>query len=159
MSALGAACASSPAPVPVVSRDGDLSLLEGEWKGEYDAPSVGRHGSIVFKLAAGADTAYGSVLMVPRGWSQPLGPLGNPAFEAHDAPTPELLTISFVRLARGEVSGILDPYADPECDCAVYTTFTGQLVAPDVIEGTFVSRHGRTTTTYSGTWRVVRNGD
>lgn len=67
---------------------------------------------------------------------------------------PEVLAIRFVRVAEGAVSGRLEPYLDPDCDCEASTTFTGR-VHGDVIEGTFhvVSRGVSGTT---GRWRAWR---
>jgi hypothetical protein len=149
-----AACASSPEPVPVVAEPGELAQLAGEWSGYYDSPAVDRHGSIVFVIEAGRDTAYGEVTMVPSGWKQPLGPYQDPAAAARVAPRPETLLIRFVRIERGVVNGTMEPYRDPDCGCAVYTTFKG-LVKDDLIEGTFTSRPGHGAA-YKGTWLVRR---
>lgn len=150
----GLACASTPAPVPVVARDGDLSVLAGEWRGEYQAPAVDRHGSITFTLKAGTDTAQGDVIMIPRGWDRPLSPAERPAAAAAEAPRPEVLTIRFVWVEGGAVSGELEPYRDPDCGCPIYTTFTGRVVG-DVIEGSFLARY-MGGDSFTGTWRAVR---
>jgi hypothetical protein len=138
----------------VVADQAGLLQLAGEWHGYYDSPVVDRRGTIIFKLEAGRDTANGDVTMVPRGWTRPLGPADHPAAAARDAPVPEVLRIRFVRVEYGVVSGTLQPYKDPDCGCAVYTTFTGRLLE-DVIEGTFTARpaHGPA---YEGSWRVQR---
>jgi hypothetical protein len=154
LAAASAACAPSPDPVPVVAEAGELAHLAGEWRGYYDSPAVDRRGSITFTLEAGADTAYGDVTMVPSGWTQPLGPIDDPATAARDAPRPETLRISFIRVEGGVVTGTMDPYKDPDCGCAVYTTFTGTLKG-DVIEGRFISRPGHGPQ-YSGSWYVTR---
>jgi hypothetical protein len=36
------------------------------------------------------------------------------------------LTIRFVAVEGGEVTGELDPYRDPDCDCRAYTRFRGR---------------------------------
>ena len=154
LAALATACVSSPAPVPVVGAAVDLALLAGEWSGTYESPATERRGTIIFNLDAGRDTAHGDVTMIPRGWTQPLGPAQDPAAVARDAPIPEVLKIRFVRLEGGKLSGTLDPYRDPDSGGAVYTTFTGTL-KDDIIEGTFTARpaDGRP---YNGTWRATR---
>jgi hypothetical protein len=152
--ALAAACTSTPDPVPVVAESSELATIAGEWRGYYDSPAVDRHGSIIFTLEAGRDTAYGDVTMVPSGWTEALSPYQDPAATARDAPRPETLRIQFVRVEMGTVSGTMQPYRDPECGCAVYTTFSGTLKG-DVIEGTFVSRPGHGAP-YKGLWRVAR---
>lgn len=72
-------------------------------------------------------------------------------------PTNELLTIRFVRVDGGRVSGALDPYHDPVCGCPLETTFTGRLVDASTIEGTFVSRGPPGHRTANGRWRVTRS--
>ncbi|NIS01616.1 MAG: hypothetical protein GWN99_11215 [Gemmatimonadetes bacterium] len=148
------ACATAPEPVPLAGGRLDIEALAGEWSGYYSSPAVDRTGSIFFSLEAGKDTAFGEVTMTPRGWTRPLRPADDPAADARDAPTPKILSISFVQVEGGKVSGTMDPYRDPDCGCAVYTTFTGTLKG-DLIDGTFVSRpaHGAA---YRGTWQVTR---
>ena len=64
---LGAlSCSSTPRPVAVTGTPVELQSLTGEWSGEYHADGGGRQGTVVFKLAAGADSATGDVLMFPR---------------------------------------------------------------------------------------------
>jgi len=53
------------------------------------------------------------------------------------------------------VTGVLDAYRDPQCDCPVETTFTGR-VNGDTIDGTFVTRGSQTAAPQTGTWRVKR---
>ena len=58
------ACHYRPWPVRLEGRSSDLANLAGEWVGEYSGSQSGRSGSIIFRLAAGRDTAYGDVLMI-----------------------------------------------------------------------------------------------
>jgi hypothetical protein len=53
------------------------------------------------------------------------------------------------------VSGVLDAYRDPQCDCSVLTTFTGR-VNGDTIDGMFLTRGSQTAAPQTGTWRVKR---
>jgi len=154
VAALSGACASSPAPVPVVAETIDLYRLAGEWSGSYSSPIVGREGTITFMLEAGRDTAHGDVVMVPRGWKQPLGPIQDPAAAARDAPIPETLQIRFIRVEGSKLTGTMAPYKDPECGCPIYTTFEG-VVEGDEIAGSFTARpaHGAP---YKGSWKVQR---
>lgn len=150
------ACAAHPAAVPVVSEPGGGTALAGEWSGEYASPASGRSGSIVFRLSPGADSAFGDVVMIPRGSAEPLHPAAAPTVAARTRRTPQVLTISFVRLSRDSVSGRLEPYHEPECDCTLTTVFTG-AVHGDTIEGTFTTTGPpRTTSPRTGTWRVMR---
>ncbi len=151
-----AGCRGVQPPVPVM---GDLPLLAGRWDGEYGGPESGRSGSIVFTLAAGADTAFGDVLMVPRAWEVPPGATrpGDPdAPGQRVGPAPQALKISFVRAADQMVEGRLEPYRDPDCGCLLITTFTGRLVEPDRFEGTYVSYHTEMAKETRGWWRARR---
>jgi hypothetical protein len=108
----------------------------------------------VFRLTAGTDSATGDVVMSPafqRRGGQPEGavsPLTPP-------PAPQVLAISFVRVAGGRVSGRLAPYTDPTCGCLLATTFEGSLKG-DTLEGTYLSRHGATGEVQQGRWQVTR---
>lgn len=155
LSTVVAACAGSPPPVQVVGPAGEVHALAGEWSGEYSSAASGRSGSISFTLRAADDSAFGDVVMVPAGLGRPLAPFretagpGQPP-RAH----PEVLTISFVRIQAGRVSGTLAPYADPETGARLITTFTGE-VGGNTITGTYTTRlpSGDTQT---GRWTVQR---
>jgi hypothetical protein len=146
------ACASTPETVPLVGTVSDVSSLVGEWSGEYDGGSSGRSGNIVFVLRSAADTARGDVMMIPRSFGETSmaegrrGPL--------ELRSGQVLSIAFVRIAGGNVTGTLDPYTDPECKCTVQTTFTGTL-RDNAIEGTFVTR-GPMAREQTGRWKVTR---
>lgn len=155
LAVLASGCAARGAPVPIVGTASDTDALVGEWVGEYWSTETGRSGSISFTLAARGDTAYGDVVMIPVGGGQPLRPWRDDSQGAADRPLPEVLTISFVSVAGNEVSGSLAPYRDPVCGCALHTSFVGQL-AGDTIEGTYSSRHERTTQEAHGHWKVTR---
>jgi hypothetical protein len=146
-------CGGTQAPVPVVGREVDVSQLTGEWYGEYSSVESGRSGSIVFKLVAGADSAAGDVVMTPQ-WTTRQGNMPMPP-SATQAPASQPLSIRFVRVSGGQVSGALDPYPDPSCGCTLHTTFIGRLRS-DTLEGTYTSVHEQTRDLKKGRWRVVR---
>lgn len=149
------ACQGPQPPVPVM---GDIETLAGRWEGEYGSRESGRSGSILFTLLAGADTAHGDVLMVPREWELPPQPrAGDPdAMDFRRDRAPQVLPIAFVRCVNGMVEGRLEPYHDPDCGCMLTTTFTGKLVNPSTFEGTFTSIHGSGGRTVRGWWRVTK---
>ncbi len=152
-----AACAGYPPPVPVSGSASDLGALAGQWDGEYSSVETGRSGSITFRLVAGTDSAFGDVIMVPRGQAQAIrpAPREGPQAAGMAGPQPEALTIRFVRVTGGTVSGVLAPYTDPECGCIVRTTFTGRL-AGSRIEGDFTSVHLDHNVTRRGRWSAER---
>lgn len=149
------ACGASRSPVPLVGAASDISALTGEWAGDYSSAQSGRSGSISFTLRAAGDSAFGGVVMVPAGWGRALVPWREPnAGGISQAPVSTVLTIRFVRVERGHVSGTLDPYADPRTGERLLTTFSGNL-SGNTITGTYTTRlpSGDTQT---GQWSVQR---
>ena len=149
------ACAASRSPVPLVGAATDISALAGEWVGDYSSVESGRSGSITFTLRAATDSAFGDVIMIPAGLGRPLMPWrGENMTGALQAPAATLLTIRFVRVEGGNVSGTLDPYADPQTGARLLTTFRGELKGT-TITGTYTTRlpSGDTQT---GRWTVQR---
>ena len=143
-------------PEPAVAVAGpatELTALAGEWSGQYWSPVTGRSGCIHFRLDASSAAAWGEVTMFPATVEH--GVVG----EAHEAAgrqhAARQLTIRFVRLADGRVTGNLDPYPDPECGCLLSTTFEGR-VDGGVIAGDYVARAGGAHPHTSGSWRVER---
>lgn len=151
------ACASKPTPVTVAGDAGDVASLAGKWSGEYNSPVTGRSGSIVFNLSNSGTAASGDVVMIPRGYGKALFRY-NPGTTTpiQSADNSQVLTIKLVRVSADTVSGVLDPYRDPQCDCAVETTFVGRLHG-DTIDGTFTTRGSQSVAPQTGTWRVKRS--
>jgi hypothetical protein len=154
-----AACRYRPEPVPIRGERDDLARLAGSWVGEYTGTTSGRTGNITFTLKAETDSAFGDVLMVPAGATNSFLPADSPIEHRQHAGSPQVLRVSFVRVAGAQVSGTLEPYTAPDCDCVVRTTFTG-TIGGDAVDGTFVTR-GPSGYEQAGRWRVVRakNGE
>ncbi len=150
----GAACRHQPSP-PLTLRGSppEIAALAGEWGGDYSGAQSGRSGTISLRITAGGDTAYGDVLMVTNGGQRPVAAHGEREHLAH-ARSAEVLRIAFVRVAEGRVTGVLEPYVAPDCQCQVTTSFSG-TVQGNVIEGTFTTR-GSGILEQSGRWRVSR---
>jgi hypothetical protein len=151
-----AACGASRSPVPVVGTSNDLSPLAGDWAGDYSSAESGRRGSISFSLRAATDSAFGDVTMIPAGLGRPLQPWrgGENITGAVQVAPSTTLTIRFVRIEAGHVSGTLDPYADPQTGARLLTTFSGELKG-NTITGGYTTRlpSGET---QSGRWSVQR---
>ena len=159
----GAACSSSKSPAPAVPVEGakksDLSLLVGKWSGDYESKETGRSGSIVFELkSAGAQTGQGDILMWPRGSKEPETtppPSGEPTSDQLEK-MPHVLRINFVRSEGRYVTGTVETYKDPDCQCDVRTTFVGSIDG-DVIVGEFTTeRYDQPALKSKGTWKVKR---
>lgn len=147
-------CGSSqPGPVQVIGAPTDLVQLTGEWTGTYESRATGRSGSITFHLTADPKGAHGDVVMVPKRQVD-----YDPTSRQHVpmASSSSVLSIEFVRIASGEISGKIATYADPDVAGATLEThFTGRAEG-DWIEGTFVTYSARSVAPLRGTWRAHR---
>jgi hypothetical protein len=150
-----AACHYVAPAIPVTGNSGDVAALAGEWRGEYSGIDSDRRGSITFSLRAGADSAYGDVLMVAQQGNRMMGyPMDTPREHMLHAQSAQSLAIRFVRVRSGALSGTLEPYLAPDCDCLVTTVFSGH-VSGNVASGTFVTR-SEVGWTQRGIWRAER---
>ena len=151
------ACAGNPPPVPVFASRADWEILGGHWSGGYKANPSGRHGLIDFTLSASEEQASGDVLMISDDTRIPYRPYppGDPRLGPVDAPYTQLLTIRFVRADRGQISGTIASYWDPDRQCQATATFLGTAQAR-VIEGTFTSTCEDGIRELRGDWRVTR---
>lgn len=154
--AAAAACAPVVNKTPVNGPAPAVARLVGEWQGDYSSVQSDRRGLIAFRLRAGADTAEGDVLMQSRTEQDPSAPNAAVSWDAMRT-TQQPLTIRFVFASETEVSGVLNPYRDPDCGCTLTTTFRG-TIRGDVIEGTFHSEgSGISHLPRDGRWRVKRS--
>lgn len=144
-------------PVHLDATPGDMEMLAGDWKGDYNSPALGRRGTIEFRLSANGGQASGAVVMTPQGSTRPYEShsLGREVDGSRLAST-QLLTIQFVRSSSGEITGKLDRYWDPDRNCEASTTFRGYH-AKGVIEGTFTTAFDCGAGTASGTWQVTHS--
>ena len=156
---LAAACASAPVSpsVAVEGSKNDTKLLVGKWKGEYESKQNGRSGSIIFEFKSGAE-GHGDVLMYPKGSKDPIKPAhGKDLSEEQIRNIPQVLNVSFVKSERGILTGTMDPYTDPDCQCDVRTTFAGTIDG-DVITGEVtIERWENPGPKVKGTWHVKRD--
>jgi hypothetical protein len=138
-----------PGLAPLASRPARVAELAGTWSGAYAGSDHdgGRGGSILFKLTAGGELAFGDVLMIPIGSTEPA---------ARAATTvPQRLTIHFMPVAGDSVRGMLDPYEVPGCRGALTTVFVGRVV-DGRIEGTFRTYGDHGDAPQTGTWSATR---
>jgi hypothetical protein len=150
------ACASKTPGIELTSSDFDLNPLVGVWRGNYTNPQAFRTGTIGFSLRAGESFASGNVVMIPKADS--LLTAEEREMLNGESPTGRaVIPIRFIRKEGGSLTGTLDPYRAPDCDCMVTTTFQGTFTDSGTIAGTFTtvpSKPGSTIT--SGTWKVTR---
>lgn len=148
---IGSGCTWHGAPIPVM---GDARMLQGEWEGSYLSRESGRSGSIMFQLKAGADSAYGDIVMIPA-HAEEIGPARVPQMMTDSRKSPRVLRISFVQCGGRDVTGVLDPYQDPDTGEQVHTRFIGQLKG-DELSGTFATTYPGGVHRLAGTWTVKR---
>ncbi len=154
-------CASSePGPVQVIGAQEDLAILTGEWVGVYESGATGRSGSITFHLTENPEGAHGDVLMVPKQtfvYDQERHAQG--MISSSGGGGARALSIEFVRISGGQISGKIASYPDPDLpDATLETHFTGR-VDGEWIEGTFVTYSDRGVSPRRGTWRVHRKSE
>ena len=144
----GALAAAAQTAVPVEGRRADIDLLAGTWVGAYDCEETGRHGTVVFRLQAGADSVWATVLMTPR------------PTDAVPAPAAIPLRVHAVEVTGRSFRGSLDRYEDPEWDLPLETEFGGALATDDHIEGYFRAEGAQVDTVpQCGRWWATRAPD
>ncbi|HJP84663.1 MAG TPA: hypothetical protein VJ852_01625 [Gemmatimonadaceae bacterium] len=148
------ACARRTPGIQLASSDFDLNPLVGQWRGSFSSSQTGRTGTIAFNLNAGESAATGNVVM----FAKPDSLLTPEEREmAANVPDRSVLKIHFVRKQGGTISGGLDPYRDPDCNCTVTTLFQGAFTNAATIEGTYTTvRSLPGSDIVSGTWKVTR---
>jgi hypothetical protein len=140
-----AACGHAPpagAPIPVEGPVLDVRSLEGDWSGEFTPLADGRHGTIVFELGRGRDTAQGYVVIE-----------GERAGSAPTAAT--TLRVGSIVMVEGSIAGWLEAYPDFELGCPVDTWFEGRLVQ-DTLRGMYFAHPLAQDSVRRGIWWAVR---
>jgi hypothetical protein len=140
---------SCAAPTIKITSDAmDMSLIAGEWDGEFSSQESGNSGKISLKLAKDGNNANGQVFMKGR-----LGPIGlnGPLVSTYSRPLP----IKFVHIEKNIIEGKVIPFKDLKNNVMIHTSFKGKIEG-DVMEGTYISTIEKTEKSYTGTWKVTR---
>ena len=95
--------------------------------------------------------------MIPQGSGRPYqrSTLEHPPRGAAGLPDAQILTIRFVRVSGGAISGMLDPYWDPDRNCEARTVFSGTLVDWSM-DGTFRTTFDCGAGEATGHWHALR---
>ena len=152
-------CGVRPTYTPVrAGSEQDIAAFVGDWEGEYAGAASGRSGYIMFSLRPGDRIAEGSVTMAPAGFGGYITqPHPVPRTDNRAATHARTLTIAFCRVSGRQVIGRLDAYWDPDCQCRVETTFSGELADDGLtIAGTFSTVGDDLGMERTGRWRVRR---
>ena len=147
-------------PQERIAMSGDevgMESLAGRWIGEYKSGAGGRHGYISFTLSGEKDRAVGGISMV-SGKKGKTGKPGSMMRRRSGGEKRDPLTITFVEIAGGKVSGTVTPFFEPKYNSMVHTVFEGTLYGGELLEGTFTSTIADKGSSYSGTWRVIYSG-
>jgi hypothetical protein len=129
--------------------------IVGEWAGQLINPAGGIAATIEFELTHfHGDTIHGSVVLVEDGREDPVEPDSWVSRPSHQERYDDL-HVDFVEAEDGGVQGMLTPYRDSDCGCAMATTFAG-TVSGDRIAGTYVAHHRGSGLDETGTWWVER---
>lgn len=147
-------CSCAPPAFEVEGGREDLARFAGRWEGTYASDESGRAGTVVFSVDPAAGGARGEIIMIPRGWGQPLTKANG--LDSDDRPDLlRALRFSRMSLDQDRVAGTLEPYRDPDCGCDLETSFVGRL-RDGAIEGTYRSRPLDGSPETAGVWRVER---
>ena len=142
-------CASRPDPVPISGSPTAIANLAGTWLGEYNGTESQRSGSITFIVSAAGDSVFGDVVMMAGQNRAAFLPAHPEAEHLRHVRSSQALRIDFVSVSGGGLTGTLEPYIAPDCNCQVSTTFTGRQV------GKCHRRHLRDARVERGTARFV----
>lgn len=153
---VAAACGGAPSqPIPVRGTAADIARIAGEWDGSYESSDGLRRGSIDFHLKAESDTAFGDAVMIPDGMNRQLEAEAVRTGQRTDPGLPKPLVIRFVQVEEGEVSGEVEKYYDPFCDCRKVTIFRGTLKG-DRLRGTYRAYKEQGGAPDTGNWSAER---
>jgi len=135
-----AACGTSnSSTIAMQGSDVDLTLLAGKWEGTYEGAQSGRKGTVSFDLYTGNRVAEGKVMM---------NALADPTHARE-------LSIKFMQIGGRKLTGNIDAYSDPTCNCMVETEFIGTLKG-DLISGVFHTGPQGAPKSAGGTWSATR---
>ncbi len=137
---LSVSCGGSSSQIEVKGSESETLSLAGDWKGKFTNVDAGRTGTIRFSLALGRHTADGEVIMLPAGLDKEPRPLEVQFVEVDDS---------------GSLTGKIEPYMDPQCQCQVKTEFLGRIQG-DTISGTFTTKEVESGREQHGRWSVDR---
>ena len=142
-------------PIPVRGSPADIAAIAGEWDGTYESDDGQRRGSIDFHLQAAQDTAFGDAVMIPQGLDRPLQAQNGRPGVTTGADVPRPLVIRFVHVAKGEVTGEVESYYDPSCECRKITSFRGRMKG-NTLKGRYRAYRELGGLPDEGEWRVER---
>jgi hypothetical protein len=130
----------------------DMSLLDGNWIGDYNSIVNNRQGYINLTLKSSSKKAVGGLTMI----SGKKGRVGKPGTTRRSKEKRKPLDITFVEIEDGMIQGSLTPFVDPQSGLRIETVFRGSLVGDGAVEGMFTSTLTESGHSYTGSWQAVR---
>ncbi|MBI4500390.1 MAG: hypothetical protein HY700_04445 [Gemmatimonadetes bacterium] len=117
--------------------------LAGRWEGTFTNDITQKSGKLVLTLAGSDESASGQLMLTPVGAKTAISPEGAAAPAKGKAPAGGLL-VNAMKSGDEMVTGSVDgSYVDPGCNCAVVSTFEGELQGNTIV-GTISARDART---------------
>jgi hypothetical protein len=140
---------ATAAPAPAASMASAASLA-GRWEGTFTNDITQKSGRLVLTLNGSDDAASGQLQLTPTGGRTVVAegssaPMAAPAKgKAAPAPAAGGLAVTASKSGDDKVTGNVDAsYTDPACNCAVVSTFEGDLKGNTIV-GTISARDART---------------
>ena len=127
-------------------------------EGEFTTSIPEKYGSILIRITATHDTAFGEVML---SWHAPYDPQimrEDPNALDGFVDITQVIKIDEMFLQNRNIGGIIEPYREPKAGYLVTTQFQGRL-SKDIMEGTFQSSVKQTGESYKGKWKVTRTHD
>ena len=135
----------------------DVAQLTGTWEGNFISTVTQRTGVIKLELDQEANREVGSILLQYQKQHPKIhAPKGHNVKKTGTYTKTKPLSVEFIAIEGGKISGTVTPYADPLFPGkTVFSTYEG-IVTGNRIEGTYTTRIGQNGNAFTGSWWAVR---
>ena len=154
-------CASTSSKTPAIKEvsgtEFDVAQLTGTWEGNFSSTVSQRSGTITLELNQAGKREVGSILLqYQKQHPKVHAPKGHNVKKTGTYTKTKPLSVEFIAIEGGKISGNVTPYADPVFTRkTVFTTYEG-IVTGNRIEGTYTTRVGQNGNSFTGSWWAVR---
>lgn len=152
-----ASTSTTPAIKEVSGTTFDIAQLTGTWEGNFISTVTQRSGTITLELNQEGNKEVGSILLqYQKQHPKVHAPKGHNVKKTGTYTKTKPLSVEFIAIEGGKISGTVTPYADPILfRKTVFTTYEGSLIG-NRIEGTYTTRVGQKGNSFTGSWWAVR---
>ena len=152
----GCALTSTPDIKEVSGTTFDIAQLTGTWEGNFDSTVTQRSGTITLELNQEGQREVGSILLqYQKKHPKVHAPKGHNIKKTGTYTKTKPLSVEFIAIEDGKISGTVTPYLDPIFSRKIFSTYEGKLIG-NRIEGTYTSRIGQNGNSFTGSWWAVR---